>query len=110
MPEAAKDELNTAEQSPAQQENIASFSEHRGKPRHPLEIQDPLEEPQPNDLGSRALNKPGEGILKKGKSTKSIGRFRITHLLTTYPLQPAGSAKMEESCVSRGRACPVPVD
>jgi len=76
----------------------------------PLDIPDPLKEPQPNDLGSRALNNPGEGILKKSKSTTSIGKFRTSHLLMTNPLQRAGSAKMEESCVSRWRACPVPVE
>ena len=112
MSEAAYDEPNTAGQSPAQQGNIASSSasEHRGKPRDPLEIPDPLEEPQPNDLGSRAPKKPGEGILKKSKSMKFIEQFRTTRLLMTHPLQPAGSARMEELCVSRWRACPVLVE
>jgi len=112
MPEAAKDEPSTTGQSSTQQENIASSSasEHRGKPRDPLEIPDPLEEPQPNDLGSRALNKPGEGIYKKSESTKSVEQFRTTRLLMSYALQPAGSAKMQESCVSQWRACPVPVE
>jgi hypothetical protein len=70
MPDAAKDEHNTAGEASAQQENIPSSSEHEtSKPTDPLEIPDALEVPPPNESGGRTQKHAGEGILKKGEST-----------------------------------------
>ena len=81
MPDAANEEHNAAGEALAQQGNMPSSSEHEtSKPTDPLEI------PPPNESGSRTQKHAGEGISKKGESTKSIELAHDTHVLTTVSI------------------------
>jgi hypothetical protein len=70
MPDAANDEHNAAREASAQQENVASSSEHdSSKPGDPLEVS------HGNAPGSRTQMNPKVGFKTKGKPTKSFPRW-----------------------------------